>query len=75
MQDEFTFDGNGKILNPFTKAGSIMTSAMLLQKESIDMQMKEIHEEYSRILAKESLCCDNLRWAYIGLYVATSHDS
>lgn len=58
---EYTFDAKGRVWNPFTKAGSIMTSSLLIRKESGDDHSSALHEFYRKLIGTETLCCDNLR--------------
>jgi len=50
-----------KVWNPFTKCGSILTSALLFREMAMESRLKALHDYYQTLIGNESLCCDNLR--------------
>ena len=50
-----------KVWNPFTKSGSILTSALLYREMETENRLKALHEYYQTLIGNETLCCDNLR--------------
>uniref|UniRef100_H2ZR61 glutaminase n=1 Tax=Ciona savignyi TaxID=51511 RepID=H2ZR61_CIOSA len=61
---ELTFNSGGKVWNPFTKAGSFVTSCLLFREMAVENRLDALHEFYDSLIGHEPLCCDNLSYNF-----------
>nr|CAB3249517.1 putative glutaminase 2 [Phallusia mammillata] len=63
-KDEFSFNEQSRVWNPFTKAGSIITTTLLFQQMMVEKRLDALHSFYNQLVGGEPICCDNLSYNY-----------